>query len=254
MGGWFRKVLVFAILLLGLGIPLGYWVKGKIARAESRKPLESSPSLPFPPPMEVKVSSLSLDPLPSKGAAQPSPAPASLDLAFAGKAWKSLPPGCLTLELTGPGGSSRVLSVVAKTLRVPNLPAGAWTLRLLPSPPGKESSPLWRGRTRLSPGERKSLAIPAPPLASLEGKVVLVGKGGEKAPSGPGGLQVRVYTEGGVKTTRTRDDGSFSLEGLLPGPALLMVAEGPSSGLGGTCQEILLKGGTCSRVTLNLRR
>ena len=253
MGGWFRKTLVLLVLILGLGIPMGYWLKGKIARAESRKAFAGVSSLEFPPPLAVKPPSL--EPLSRPQAKRISPRPtASLVVRLSGKAWRLLPPGSLTLLLQGPDGVSRIQPVEGKPLAWKDLPPGPWALRLVPSPPGKEARSLWKGETRLAPGEKETLEIPPLPLAALQGRVVLQGKGDKKTPPGPAGLQVRLYTSGGVRTTRTDGKGRFSFQGLLPGPALLVLAGGPSSGLGGTCQEILLQEGTASKVTLELRR
>ena len=254
MGGWFRKVLVFLILVLGLGIPIGYWVKGEIARAESRKPLHTSPSFQVPPPLDVKLppmEPLRASPL-SAGAPKARKAGAALELAFKGKAWRTLPQGTLTILLRGPGGASRALPLGKSAPAWKDLPPGKWTILVVPSPPGKGSAPLWKAEVELPPGEEVQREVPPPALASLEGKVILAGKG--EKPAAPEGLQIRLFTQGGVRTTRTGPDGSFSIEGLLPGKALLMAAGGPSSAMGGTCQEIILQGGTRSKVTLELRR
>ncbi len=232
---------------------MGYWLKGKIARAESRKAFAGVSSLEFPPPLAVKFPSL--EPLCRPLAKGISPRrTASLVVRFSGKAWRLLPPGSLTLLLQGPAGVSRVQPVEGNPPAWKDLPPGPWTLQVVPSPPAKEARPLWKGKIRLAPGKEATLEIPPLPLAALQGRVVLQGKGDKKTPPGPAGLQVRLYTSGGVRTTRTDGKGRFSFEGLLPGPALLVLAGGPSSGLGGTCQEILLQGGISSKVTLELRR
>ncbi len=253
MGNWFRKTLVFSILALGVGIPMGYWLKGTIARAENRKTLPGADSLRFPPPPDLKIPPL--EPLSQAREGGTSLPASSLEVTFSGTAWTSLPKGSLTLVLRGPRGASYIHPVEGKPLRFKDLPPGPWTLQVVPSPPGKEAPPLWSGKITLGPGAGKTLEVPSPPLASLEGKVLVQGRIDQKGPNDPGaGLEVRIYTSGGIKKTRTDKEGRFSFRGLLPGRALLVLAGGPSSGMGGTCQEIFLQGGTRSKVTLELRR
>ncbi len=250
MGGFFRKVLVFLVLVLGLGIPIAYWVKGKIARAETRNPLSLSPGLEEPAPL--KIGDLSLPPLPGRSAPPPSPDPeaATLEVHLQGEAWRDILPRTLTLVLQGPEKTSRMVPLEGGTTLLRGLLPGTWSLEMVPSPPGSEAAPLWKGRLRLQAGTVKKIQLPPPPLANLVGKVTLAGGPQEKC----AGIEVRLFTQGGVRTTRTGPAGTFTFKHIIPGMALLVVAGGPSSAMGGTCQEIRLEAGTPTKVALELRR
>ena len=254
MGGWLRRFLVFLVLLAGLGIPLGYWLRGRNARAESRRPWTAAVvDFQVPPPLRVEI------PPPEREKSEPSrqesgpPPGASLEVVLPRDLSRSFPPGRLLLRLRGPNGASRLLPLgLLEKARWEDLPPGLWRLTLLVGPPGPEALPLWEGKTLLKPEEAKRLEIPSPPLAALEGKVILAGPEGS-APAPPG-LPVILFAPGGVRKTKTGEGGRFSFQGLLPGPALLVVERGSGSSLGPSAQEIRLQAGTPTQVTLTLRR